>query len=305
MQTIDKALKVSEQSAWWGLVGNVFLTGLKILVGMVGHSAALVADGVHSAADSASSLAIVVGLRIAQRPADSDHNYGHGKAEAIAQKIVAFMLIGAGFELCSNAVGALFQAPGPQPGLWTLMVAGLVTLLKAWLFRTQQRTARQTGSHALMASAADNRVDVISSGIATAGIVGARLGVAHSDQVGALAVGLLVSWLGVSLFAQAANDLMDRAASSAVSELLRQAASRVEGVIAVGQLKTRMTGARVLVDVEVTVAARLTLLQAWGIAQEVEASLLRIPQVSDVNVRLTPGGTAGVPHRRPYGKLMQ
>ena len=305
VQTNDKALKISEQSAWWGLVGNVLLTVLKVLVGIAGHSAALVADGVHSAADSASSLAIVVGLRIAQRPADSGHNYGHGKAEAVAQKVVAFLLIGAGFELCSQAVAALFRGPGPQPDLWTLIVAGLVTLLKEWLFRTQRRTARQTGSHALMAAAADNRGDVVSSGVATAGIVGARLGIVHCDEVGALAVGLLVSWLGVSLFAQAANDLMDRAASTAMSDRLHEAAGRVEGVIAVGQLKTRMMGARILVDIEVTVAARLNFLQAWSIAQAVEAMLLKIPEVSDVNVRLTPGEAAGMPQGRPYGKLMQ
>lgn len=278
----------SERSAWWGMAGNLILTVLKIVIGVVGHSRALVADGVHSGADLASSVAVVVGLRVSRQPPDAEHNYGHAKAEAVAQKVVAVLLLLAGFELGNNAVGAFSHPAVQAPSLLTLYVALGAMVLKESMYRQQSRVARKTGSHALMASAKDNRIDVISSGLAAAGIVGSQLGIPHSDAVGALAVAALVAWLGVQLFSQAANDLMDRAADPQLVSAIRQMVQGVGAVHWISEVRTRMAGTQILVDIKVVVDRELSLVEAHEVAHRVKSAIMTLPRIQDVMVHVNP-----------------
>ncbi|MBX5466476.1 MAG: cation diffusion facilitator family transporter [Firmicutes bacterium] len=292
-------LRFSERSAWWGVVGNLALTAIKIGVGVVGHSQALVADGVHSAADLAASAAVAVGLRISQQPPDEGHNYGHAKAEAVAQKVVAVLLILAGFELGTRGLAA-FAHPVPEvPSALALAVAAAVMVLKEGMYRSQRAVARRTGSHALMASALDNRMDVISSGLATAGILASRLGVPHADALGAVGVAGLVVWLGVQLFGQAANDLMDRAAGPETVAAIRAAAQGVEGVLGISEVRTRMAGAMVLVDIAIVVDRKSSLLDAHAIAHAVEEAILALPRMQSVMVHVDPAPDGVSPQGGP------
>lgn len=281
--------KISERSAWWGVVGNFFLMVIKIVIGILGNSQALIADGVHSGADLASSVAVVVGLRISRLPPDAEHNYGHAKAEAVSQKVVAVLLILAGFELGTNAVQAFFRPVGTMPSLMTLGVAAGVMLLKEWMYHSQRNVAKRTGSHALMASARDNRVDVISSAIAFLAIAGARVGIAHFDSAGALAVAILVFWLGVQLFSQAANDLMDRSANPELVQVIRRLAQNADaGVLTISDVRTRVSGTQVLVDIKIVVDRNLSLLAAHEMAHRVKNSIMTIPHIQDVMVHVNP-----------------
>ncbi|MDA8193695.1 MAG: cation diffusion facilitator family transporter [Thermaerobacter sp.] len=277
------------RSARWGLVGNVALTAAKLAAGVLGNSRALVADGIHSAGDLASSVAVAVGWRMAHLPPDDDHNYGHAKAEAIAQKVVAVLLILTGFQIGRNAIYAFTHPARVLPGGLALAVAAGAMAIKWFMYRTQRATAQQAGSHALMASARDNLMDIVSSLIATLAILGARLGIPHIDALGALLVAGLVVWLGIDIFSQAAGDLMDRAADPALVVAIRQAAEAVEGVRAVNAIRSRMAGTVVLADLEIEVDARLSLLTAHGIAHGVEAAVLRVPRVAGVTVHVNPG----------------
>jgi cation diffusion facilitator family transporter len=270
------------------VVGNLALTILKILVGVWGNSRALVADGVHSAADLAASAAVVIGLRISRLPPDEGHNYGHAKAEAVSQKVVAVLLILAGFELGTGALNTFRHPAVTVPSVASLVVAAAVMVLKEGMYRHQRAVARRTGSHALMASALDNRVDVISSAMATAGILGSRIGIPHFDALGALAVAGLVVWLGIQLFGQAANDLMDRAASPETVRSILQAAEAVRGVLGVSEVRTRMSGVQVLVDIKIVVQRDISLVEAHEIALRVKDAIMQVARVQDVMVHVNP-----------------
>lgn len=276
------------RSARWGLGGNLALTIVKVGVGLLAHSEALIADGIHSAADLGSSLAVAIGLRVANLPPDAGHNYGHAKAEAVAQKVVALLLILTGFEIGSHALAAFAHPEVTVPGVAALAVAAGAALIKWLMYASQRRVALQTGSHALMASARDNIMDVASSVIATAAILAARLGIAHSDAAGAVVVAGLVVWLGIGIFSEAANDLMDRAAAPDTVEAIRQACLTVSGVRGVTTIRTRMAGAQVLADLEIEVDRDLTLLAAHGIAHRVEAAVLGVPRVESITVHVNP-----------------
>ncbi len=287
----EHELQAGSRSAWWGAFGNFALTVLKITVGILGHSRALIADGVHSGADLVSSLAVVVGLRVSRRPPDEGHNYGHAKAEAVAQKVVALFLILAGFELGDNAVRAFGQPKGGRPSGVTLVVAGLVVAVKLVMYVRQRKVAIATGSHSLMAQALDSRMDVISSLVASGAIIGAMAGLPHFDAMGALVVAGLVAWLGIEIFSQAANDLMDRAAEPRQVTQMIQAALEEPGVRQVNELRTRVSGTQILVDVEIEVSATLSLVDAHHIAHGVKSRIMKLPRIQDVMVHVNPASS--------------
>ena len=288
MVDIEGELRSSTRSAWWGALGNLLLTVLKISVGILGHSRALIADGVHSGADLVSSLAVVVGLRVSRIPPDAGHNYGHAKAEAVAQKVVALLLILAGFELGNNAVNAFVHPSHTRPSFLTLGVALAVMVLKWFMYRRQRTVAQKTGSHSLMAAALDSRMDVISSLIASAAIFGAQLGIPHFDALGALAVAILVAWLGIEIFSEAANDLMDRAAPPEVVAQMRETILQVAGVKGISELRTRVSGTQTLIDVKIEVGRHLSLIEAHDISHRVKSALMMMPRVQDVMVHVNP-----------------
>ncbi|MCL5971379.1 MAG: cation diffusion facilitator family transporter [Firmicutes bacterium] len=288
MVDVEGELRSSTRSAWWGALGNLLLTVLKISVGILGHSRALIADGVHSGADLISSLAVVVGLRVSRIPPDAEHNYGHAKAEAVAQKVVALLLILAGFELGNNAVNAFVHPSHTRPSFLTLGVALAVMVLKWFMYQRQRSVAQKTGSHSLMAAALDSRMDVISSLIASAAIFGAQLGVPHFDALGALAVAVLVAWLGIEIFSEAANDLMDRAASTEIVNQMREAILQVAGVTGISELRTRVSGTQTLIDVKIEVGRHLSLIEAHDISHRVKSALMMMPRVQDVMVHVNP-----------------
>ncbi|AEJ41527.1 cation efflux family protein [Sulfobacillus acidophilus TPY] len=274
-------------SSWINLISNLGLMGFKLIVGIVGHSEALIADGIHSGADVLSSVAVVIGLWVAGRPPDEGHNYGHAKAEAISQKVVAVLLLLAGLEVANSALQAL-HAPHAVPDRLTLGVALLAMVIKGVMAWSQTRLARVTGSHAILASAVDNRVDAVSSLIAAAGIAATRGGWRPGDAVSALLVAAMIIWGGVSVFTTAAQDLMDPAADAETVEHIRSAILGVPGVQAISLLRTRVSGTMVLVDVEIDVARDLSLVAAHDIAHRVHDVVLGVPRVSAATVHVNP-----------------
>ncbi len=288
MIDVDGQLRNSAASAWWGAVGNFFLMVIKLVVGVLGNSRALIADGIHSGADLGSSIAVIIGLKVSRIPPDEGHNYGHGKAEAVAQKVVALILILAGFEVGNSAIHSLQRTHSLHPDLLTLIVSAGVMLIKWVMYIRQKRMAERTGSHALMASALDNRMDVISSGITTAAILGAQWGIPHCDSYGALGVAVLIVWLGVDIFSQAASDLMDRAADSEIVEAIRNVCLNVKGVKTIDEIRTRVAGTQVLVDLKIVVDHSLSLLEAHHIAHQVKNGVMELPRIQDVMVHVNP-----------------
>lgn len=274
------------------LVFNVVLMVVKLAVGIVGRSDALIADGLHSGADVLSSIAVVVGLVISGRPPDAGHHYGHAKAEAISQKVVAVMLLLAGLEVANSAIGGL-SAPKTHPSWLALGVAIAAMLPKAWMAVSQRRLAKRTGSHGVLAAAVDNQMDALSSFVAGAGILATRLGFQIGDSVAALAVAALVMWAGVDVFRTAALDLMDPAADAETEDRIRSVASDVPGVRGITLLRTRLTGAAVLADLEIEVGRQLSLVAAHDIAHQVEEAVIQIPRMKGVTVHVNPAQEDG------------
>lgn len=283
-----------ERGAWVGLVGNLLLAVAKLAVGWWTGSRALLADGANNATDLVGSVAVLIGIRVARRPAESDHRYGHQKAEAMAVMVVAVLMALVGLEVGLSALRAL-RTPVPiGGGLLPVIVACGSILVKEALFRYKLALARRTGSPALAAGAWDHRSDVYATTAALAGIVGARLGFPAADPIAGLIVAGFILRTAHSVGYDGVNHLMDRF-DEAKLERFQRLVAHVEGVHAVHEIKARHMGASVLVDVTIGVDRVLSVVQGHQVADRVEQQLLQQQEVAGVMVHVEPIGA----RRRP------
>jgi cation diffusion facilitator family transporter len=273
----------------FGGIGNALLAVGKIAVGLAAHSAALLADGVHSAVDLGGLLAAWVGFFVSGQPADEAHPYGHQKAESVAEKIVAILLILAGFQIFVGAVSDL-RTPKLQPPLMVAFwVALLATLLKLVLYVVTRRTARALRSAALKATAADHATDVWSGLAAVVGIGLARLGVPAADPIAAMGVSLVVVWTGWRLVVEAVDSLMDRFDDQELLAEVARTATAVPGVAGVAGLRGRPMGADALIDIEILVAGDLSVREGHAIARRVRLAVEAAhPRVKGVHIHVNP-----------------
>jgi len=234
-----------------GSAVNAGLAALKLGLGFLGGSTALVADGVHSLSDLATDLVVLGGIRLASRPADRSHAFGHGKFETLAGVLVALALIGAGAWLIREAAAGLAHPQGaPRSGL-VMAVAGVSILAKEALYRATTRTALRLHSTALQANAWHHRSDALSSVAVLLGGATTALGYPIGDKVAAIAVGGMVLMAAASILRRAFHELLEGALSEEEKLAISQAIESVEGVQGWHRLRTRRLGRQALVDVHI------------------------------------------------------
>jgi cation diffusion facilitator family transporter len=288
---MKEATRRSIRWAQAGLLTNACLVFVKIFAGIIGHSNALIADGVESSADIFSSLIVWMGLSIAARPADEDHPYGHGKAEPLAAAVVSLMLLGAAIGISIIAIRDI-RTPHLLPAPFTLFVAAGVIIVKEILYRRVSRVAKEVGGTAIVADAWHHRADAISSLAAFIGIsvalIGGRGWEAADDWAALVAAGV-VAVNGIRTLKPAISGLMDEAPDRSVKERVLHAATEVDGVRSVENLNVRGSGLGFYVDVHVKMDPTLTLEDAHEIAAKVKyAVLAAVPSVVGVLVHMEP-----------------
>jgi len=280
-------------AAWIGLSVNLVLGVGKILVGAFAHSEAVVADGVHSLSDCATSVAVLIGLIIASRPADSGHPYGHGRAESIAGKIVAIVLMVVAVLLAYNAIHNIATSREANiPGYAALWAALASIVIKESLFWYKSRVAKETGSVAIEADAWHHRSDSYSSMAVFVGVIAAIIGGqdwAVLDRVAAIVVAVIIFVVGLRLFAKTWRELMDAAAPEATIEKVRRLAREVEGVRGIEKVLTRKSGLDLFVDIHIAVDPEISVRDGHDIAGAVKQHLIeKMVPVKGVLVHIEP-----------------
>ena len=271
------------------VVMNIFLSLIKLLAGFIGHSTSMISDGVHSLSDVISSIGVFIGLRISQKPADIDHPYGHEKFEAVLSKILAFILFLTGLSIGYSAIETIVSSSYIIPKMMTLWAALLSIGVKEWMYHYTIRQAKKIESTALAADAWHHRSDSLSSIGALIGIIGARLGFPILDPLAALVITLIILKVAIEIFVEATNQVIDKAASpELVNEIIQQIQS-VNGVLAIDSLKTRVHSNRIYVDLEISVEATLSLIEAHTIAEAVHYQLEQnIHKIKHCTVHVNP-----------------
>jgi cation diffusion facilitator family transporter len=274
-----------------GIVLNVLLAVLKITGGIWGNAYALVADGIESLLDIISSALVWTGLRVASRPPDTNHPYGHGKAEPLAGIIVALLTFAASGWIAWRSINQI-TAPSHSPHWGTLPLLACVVSLKLFYSRRLRAAEGTTGSTALGIEAWHHYADALTSAAAFVGISIAVIGGAgyeSADGWAALAACLIITWNGVGLFRKALNDVMDMAVPGAFEGQVRATAAEVADVRGIDKCRIRKSGLSYLVDIHVEVDPALSVRQGHDIAGAVKHALLRSPlRISDVLVHIEP-----------------
>ena len=273
---------------------NLLLAVIKTLVGVLGRSNALIADGIESAADVISSLIVWGGLRLSVKPADADHPFGHGKAEPIAGVCVALLLWMAAGWIALQSLADL-QAPAQQPPQWyTLPVLLGVIVVKEFLYRFSARAGEGLKSTALRGDAWHHRSDAITSSAAFIGISIALIcgpGFEKADDWAALFACGIIVFNGWRLGKTALDEIMDASADLATIQRVREIAQAVAGVVEIEKCRVRKSGLHLSVDIHVEVEGSLTVRHGHLIAHQVKDRLLESNlRINDVTVHIEPHG---------------
>ncbi len=260
-----------------GIIANLILVVVKFLAGFLGRSGAIIADAVHSLSDFASDIIVIAGLRLARRPADECHKYGHGKFETLSAMFLGLVLLATAAGIMWKGIltlndymnGEILVRPG-----WIAVYAALLSIVvKEWLYRYTVRAGKKVNSRSLIANAVHHRSDALSSIAAMAGIGGAiMLGEKWRvlDPVAALIVGGLIVWAAVKILRETIDELLEKSLGSEEENRILDLVRQVEGAMNPHNLKTRKIGSQVAIDIHIHVERSLTVPEAHDISTAVE-----------------------------------
>lgn len=273
-----------------GSVIDLLLGIVKILVGWLAHSQALIADGFHSLSDLATDIVVLYAAKHSHREADEDHPYGHGRIETLATVGLGVSLIAVAFGIGYDAVRRM-NSPELllEPGLLALAVAITSVLSKEAIYQYTRHAARRLRSNMLMANAWHSRSDAISSIVVVIGVGGAMMGHAYLDSVAAIAVAVMIAKIGFDLVRDSSRELIDTALDPQVTEAIRREVFSIDGVRALHMLRSRRSGSDALVDLHLQVDPHISVSEGHQIADTVRRHLLdRIDEVTDVTIHIDP-----------------
>jgi len=271
----------------WGAVWNIVLTGLKFLAGMWTGSFSLVADGVHSLSDLATDVVTLVMARMARKPPDENHPYGHGKFDTLASSLVALALVAVGAGLAFEAGKSLHDRQPGAVSFWILVVSVISIVSKEALYQVTRQVAQRTGSGALLANAWHHRSDALSSIAVLIGGGAGLLGFPYGDQAAGLVVGVMVAGVGVKLAFGALVELSEASLEPACLDSMAAALTACRDVRRWHHLKSRRSGNLAFVEVTIDVDPGLSVARAHAITEEVEdavAKALKVKAVVTVHV---------------------
>lgn len=279
------------RAALLGLVVNFGLGSVKLVGGVVSGSYALIADAVNSLGDTFTSIIVLFALRVAQRPPDAEHPYGHTRAEAIAASNVALLIILSALAVGWEAIRRIWDVHGLPP-TWTLWIAGTNVVIKEGLYRYKVGVAERTGSQAILANAWDHRSDALCSLAVLIGLGVVRWGgptFLWADEAAALVVVAAIVWTGITLFRSSASELMDVQAAGELVKDIRETALTEPGVRGVETLWVRKSGLEYFADIHIEVDQNLTVAEGHRIGHRVKDHLLKsFPVLRDILVHLEP-----------------
>lgn len=283
-------VKVATRVSILTVIVNIFLSVIKVIIGLVGHSSSIVADGIHSMTDVFTTVIAFVGVRLSAKKADEDHQYGHEKFEPVMSKVLATVLIVTALLIGYNGIKNMFNVEAlVKPSVLNLFAAGISIVTKEWMYHYTVKAADKINSGALKADAWHHRSDAMSSIGSLIGVGGAILGFKFFDPLAAVVIAVIILKVAVDIYLKSVDEVMDKSADDETIQLIRDTATAVEGVLSIDLLLTRQHASVLYVDMEIGVKGDLTLWKAHDIAEEVHEEIEKhIPTVKHCMVHVNP-----------------
>ncbi|MAT56871.1 MAG: cation-efflux pump [Ignavibacteriae bacterium] len=291
-ETISQSkAKKGIRSTLIGIFTNLILALIKGITGAVGNSYALIADAIESLSDVITSIVVYSGLRIAAKPPDDNHPYGHGKAEPMTAAVVSIALFIAAAVIIIQSINEIIT-PHKAPATFTLYVLAGVIFIKEGLFRFVFKVGENIESGAVKSDAWHHRSDAITSAAVFVGISIALVGgdgYESADDWSALIASFIIIFNAYRLFQPAVKELMDSSPSPEIENKIRTNALLVDGVIALDKCRIRKMGFDYYVDLDIIVDGEISVRTGHKIAHRVKDQLTKsIPEIANVLVHVEP-----------------
>ncbi len=289
---------VTARLAAVGILGNIFLAVFKVLAGILGHSAAMVSDSIHTLSDVFATLIAFIGVSISKKEADGKHPYGHERLECVASLLLAVVLFMTGVGIGWNCVQAIWNGSYKAlqlPGILPVIAAALSIAVKEAMFWYTMHYARKLKSSAFKADAWHHRSDALSSIGALIGIIGARHGFPVLDQIAGIIICIMILGVAVGIFRDAIEKMLDTSCDEEFEADLRkfvlQFAEAEHQEIGIDLLRTRKFGERIYVELEINADGDMRLQEAHDIAERIHDGIEKTyPDIKHVMIHVNPAG---------------
>lgn len=289
-ETGEERKSASKRATFASIIVNILLSIGQIVLGVIGNSQALIADGVHTLSDLSTDILVLFAIWHGSKEADEDHPYGHGRIETAATVFLGLLLALVGVGIAINAALRLTE---PEqiltPAPITLVMAIITILSKEGLYRYTINIANRIHSSILRANAWHHRSDAISSVIVLIGIGGSLMGLPYFDALAAIGLGSMIIRMGVMLSWKALKELIDTALSLEEVDAIKKTINDIDCVVDLHMLRTRMMGGRALVDLHLQVDGDISVSEGHQISENVRARVIKkFESVDDVLVHIDP-----------------
>ncbi|MGN0383848.1 MAG: cation diffusion facilitator family transporter [Eubacterium sp.] len=287
-KTQEVAMRVSKTS----ILVNMILSLLKMIAGIIASSGAMISDAVHSASDVFSTFVVIIGIKIASKEPDKEHPYGHERMECVAAIVLAVLLavtgLGIGYSGMIKIIAGNYDNL-EVPGMLALIAACISIVVKEWMFWYTKISAAKIKSGALLADAWHHRSDALSSVGAFIGILGARMGYPVLDPVASVVICIFIIKASCDIFRDAIDKMVDKSCDDETEQKIRNLVSSNSGVLGIDELRTRVFGNKIYVDVEIRADGNKKLSETHAIAEEVHDLIENeIEDVKHIMVHVNP-----------------
>ncbi len=266
----EERYRVGMIESWVSIIGNIVLSVLKAVFGLLTNSIALIADAVHSASDIFSSLVVLAGFSLARRKPDQEHPHGHGRVEYLAGLAIALMLLGAGLAFIYSSYTRLVQGIYATPSIAAIITVVVSILVKEFMYYFSDKLGKTISSDALAGDAWHHRTDSLSSVLVLIALTGGYLGLPTLDAYFGFAVSAFIIYAGVKLALQSCSSLLGKAPEAELQKDVTDCAMEVGGVIDAHDLEIHDYGSWKVITVHISVKGSISLDEAHTIAHRVE-----------------------------------
>jgi len=271
------------------IAANVVLTSLKFVVGAISGSLSILADAIHSVSDMITDFAVLIGLHLGEKKPDPSHPYGHGKIETLAASLIAAGLLVVGLGMIYYAANDITKGHIRQASNIVLIAAAFAIVVKEIVYRVTKAVAIKYHCPAALANAWHDRSDALSSVAVVIGVVARKFGFNYGDQVAAIAVGIMVTLIGLKIIGDCLGELTEKAVDEATVEQIKQIISSNTQIRQWHKLRTRVIGREIFLDVHILVSPDLNVAAAHEISENLEKTLHeRITRPVNIVVHVEP-----------------
>lgn len=282
------AMTVSKNTIY--INGVLFL--LKLIIGIIGKSAAMVSDAIHSASDVLSTIVVMVGVKLSSKESDKRHPYGHERMECIAAILLGGILFLTGAGIAFSGIRQAFflkETNYIEPKGITLVAAVISIVVKEMMYWYTKLAAQKIHSDALLADAWHHRSDALSSIGSFIGIAGAKLGHPICDPIACIIIAFLIMKVAAEIVIDSFRKMIDESCDETLVEKMEETVKTQEGVLGIDDMKTRIFGSKIYVDIDIVADSSLTLYEAHQIAERVHLAIeTQYPDVKHCMVHVNP-----------------